>query len=801
MSTSVSSAGNGSTEDSPQTPARISEKTIENAQSAVSDALEVLNVVAEMAENVPYLGAVSKALTAFNEVLEEVDVCKRDCRAATSEAAEFMGLMQEFEAKVIRSNVGREIELRNAFIELGSALLKCLDTLQTIRVDSKRRRDRLKLLLKRGDVQHVVKECRDKIRIAKDKFNMKVAFDTNNMVRELHQRTQLATVSPEPTVAAEPSVWRLRAANPIIYGREVEIETAVDMIQNKAPARVAILGPGGIGKTSIALAVLHHEDIERLYEDWRCFLSCEATTTADAVVRALADALGLVMISDISSETSRHHLISHLKAISGIICLDNFETPLDSDRHAVEELLNEIAALPSITLLITSRDTGIPAIGWTSPPLAHIEPFSQEAALLTWDDICHGHDEYAIKLLDAVDCMPLAVTLLARLASVEGSTKGIWARWETEYTDLVRAGRDDHRLLSVGASIDLSLRSLNQREEAHAVIGIICIFPSGLWDHDISALHDALKDQLSFRRAVTLLKQLSLVYTEPESYKETPMTNVLSPVRHYIRKHHVSDKTFLMLIDVMVYTGGFKKWIEHEWIVILRFGFNRPGPCRERCLDVVISDPRLTNDIEILSQALETRELEPQMMSGLHRKLGQVLRNLNEYENARSSVSKAIKLDEQLGDRHALFDDWLEWMRTYRHEFDGREDECQHLDEMQSVIQMTWNLGRNVDGAWNPPLYFWGYDALTEIQHFINEGRRKLHMPVVHRSGFYSDNDSTVELGFSDFKNSFNCLVKISPPPWEFSSIINTIETPPQSSVESTSSQGSVFEVSVDANV
>lgn len=115
-------------------------------------------------------------------------MCKKDCKAAMSEATEFVDLIQEFEAKALHSTGDKEGELRQAFIELGrwvcsdlgvlcltvhrSVILKCLGTLQSLGVDTKRKRDRLKLLLKRGDVQASVSECRDKMRVAKEKFNV-----------------------------------------------------------------------------------------------------------------------------------------------------------------------------------------------------------------------------------------------------------------------------------------------------------------------------------------------------------------------------------------------------------------------------------------------------------------------------------------------------------------------------------------------------------------------------------------------------------------------------------------------------
>ena len=43
---------------------------MQNAKVVVKTAVDVLGVVAEVTENIPYLGAISKALTAFKDVLD-----------------------------------------------------------------------------------------------------------------------------------------------------------------------------------------------------------------------------------------------------------------------------------------------------------------------------------------------------------------------------------------------------------------------------------------------------------------------------------------------------------------------------------------------------------------------------------------------------------------------------------------------------------------------------------------------------------------------------------------------------------
>ncbi|VDB87004.1 unnamed protein product [Peniophora sp. CBMAI 1063] len=782
--------------DSPVAPSaksrlEISDSAKDGMKGAVKVATLALGMTAQATQNIPYLGAISTALTEFMKIQDEVDQCKDECKATMAHAKEMKRMVERFRDKCIESGRGEgalNTSLRDAFSELEEIVLECILTLQKCKVDPKRKRDRVRLYLKRSDLAKSVKECSSKLAKAVQQFNTTLQVDqviiledmrlTLNNIRE----TQTSGVSQVKTPVVS-SKWRLRAANSIFHGREAEVKTAVDLFTRRAPARVAVLGPGGIGKTSVALAILHDPAVRALYDDRRCFMSCEATTTADAVVRSLADALGGSIADNSSFEAACHRLFSQLETMSGIICLDNLETPLDADKPALEVLLNEIAALPSIALLITSRDTSIPTIKWTSPPLPHIQPFSPEAALATWDDICDQHDEYAMKLVDAVDSMPLAVTLLARMAAVEGSAKRIWDRWEKEHIDLVRTGGKKHRLYSVAESIDLSLRALSDRNAVIDVLCIICLFPEGLWEGYIPRLESAFRDHsMSVSHYLAELRQFSLIYVEepPRGWlSEITRFYTLSPIRHHILQHYLSDDMFITLADHAV---------KHSWASdgLWELGLGRIGPCRDHCLRLAMLQPSRIDQAALLLQALdetESRGLEPRTQANILRQLGLVLsKRQGGLTDARAMYERAVRIHEQLGEKCDLFSDWVEWIRTCLGESDENGGLCEPLEDMQGAISTAWRSGRDASIWGSDGSLFNEYRIVANAQHMVNEERRRLDMSIIHRSGLYSDSTSTANLhaghGFwGQEKECFIRLLQESAPPWDLALILETHRT------------------------
>ena len=259
------------------------------------------------------------------------------------------------------------------------------------------------------------------------------------------------------------------------------------IFSSASPARVAILGPGGVGKTALAHAVLTQDRVVSRFGNSRYVIPCESLKSRDALLVALADRLSLLqpgMASDSYSVGLESRMLSALVAGECILCLDDFESTWDQPgpgRRAVELLLSDITALPSVTVLVTMRGGERPKeTAWTLPMLPPLTNFGRDAAKRTWECLAGACDEWAEKLIDVVDSLPLAVTLLASLAEVS-TAETLWERWQKENIAVVEKEKGD-KLSSLEFSIALSLENGRMATDSSSrrLLGVLSLLPDGM---------------------------------------------------------------------------------------------------------------------------------------------------------------------------------------------------------------------------------------------------------------------------------------------------------------------------------
>ena len=131
-----------------------------------------------------------------------------------------------------------------------------------------------------------------------------------------------------------------------IVGREHELRAIIRQLQDPACRLLTLMGPGGVGKTRLALEVAHqkHE-----FEHGTCFVSLVGTSAVEFIVPAVADALGFAFSGATDLKTQ---LFNYLTDKRLLLVLDNLEHLL----NGIEILDGLLEHAPSVKLLVTSRE-------------------------------------------------------------------------------------------------------------------------------------------------------------------------------------------------------------------------------------------------------------------------------------------------------------------------------------------------------------------------------------------------------------------------------------------------------------
>src|ERR1700753_1148746 len=111
----------------------------------------------------------------------------------------------------------------------------------------------------------------------------------------------------------------------IFHGRESELSDILQLFTLGAP-RIAILGAGGMGKTSLARAVLHYPDISQKYGEGRIFVACNVASTMTELVSLIANYLGLKLGKYPAQQIVRRFA----SRPPTLLILDNLETAWES---------------------------------------------------------------------------------------------------------------------------------------------------------------------------------------------------------------------------------------------------------------------------------------------------------------------------------------------------------------------------------------------------------------------------------------------------------------------------------------
>ena len=346
-----------------------------------------------------------------------------------------------------------------------------------------------------------------------------------------------------------------------IFGRNELIEEVVGLAENMEP--IALIGAGGIGKTSIALTVLHCDRIKKQFGDSRWFIRCDQFNASRTnFLRRLSEVIG----AGIDNPEGLAPLRSFLASKEMLIVLDNAESILDpqgTDAHEIQVMVEELCQFRNVCLCITSRIKTIPSDCKT----LDVPTMSMEAARSTFYCIYDNKERPVLidDILTQLDFHPLSVTLLAQVARRNGwSNDRLANEWGQRQTGALQKGQ----WKNFAATIELSLASPTFKAlgpDARGILEVVAFFPQGVNENDFHRLFPTVSDG---NHILDELCVLSL------TYRSGGFVTMLAPIRDHLGLNDPSSSPLLlktkeyyftrMSVEIEVHIQG--SFDESRWI-------------------------------------------------------------------------------------------------------------------------------------------------------------------------------------------------------------------------------------------
>ena len=256
---------------------------------------------------------------------------------------------------------------------------------------------------------------------------------------------------PESAAVLNP-IYILPSPQTSFIGREQELVQIISLMGNPACRMLTLVGPGGVGKTRLALRAA--TKCLASFSDGTYFVALESVTSPDYLVPAIADSIHFKIDYFASQLESKYQLFGYLSNRSILLVLDGFE-------HLVAGagLLSEVIGhAPHLKLLVTSRqrldlngEWVFSVIGLPVPQISNGIISDDSSALILFEErsrqaktdfqLSAIDQGYAVDICQFVEGMPLGIELAAAWTPVL-STKEIAQEIQKSLDFLNSSARD-----------------------------------------------------------------------------------------------------------------------------------------------------------------------------------------------------------------------------------------------------------------------------------------------------------------------------------------------------------------------
>ncbi len=328
-------------------------------------------------------------------------------------------------------------------------------------------------------------------RVLAEELGVEPSAETRDLVEQIRAGTLKTKHGPPSPVRNAPShnlpVW----LTPFL-GREQELMDLARLIANPECRCISLVGPGGIGKTRLAVATA--EQHRAAFSHGVAFIPLASVGSAEAAVSAIA---GAIQLTFYGPHEPKVQLLNYLSEKRMLLILDNVEQLLPEvplQGNIVELMLDILQRAPGVKLVVTSREVPNLQGEWVlevrglafpeteqtgiSGEYAAVALFMQRARAASPGFAIYESDLAAIAhVCRLVEGMPLALELAAAWsrvlspAEIAQEIKGSLDILSASVRDLP----DRHRSMLV--VFDHSWRTLSAREQQ--VLSQLSVFRGG----------------------------------------------------------------------------------------------------------------------------------------------------------------------------------------------------------------------------------------------------------------------------------------------------------------------------------
>jgi tetratricopeptide (TPR) repeat protein len=317
------------------------------------------------------------------------------------------------------------------------------------------------------------------------------------------------------------------------HGRNDIVDDVARLLTSREKARVCVLGPGGMGKTSVAVTVMQNEAVGKTFkEENRFWVSCIDAKSPGLLLQVLYSGLRITQdtgdaLADIRSELQ-------ICPDSRLLVLDNFETPWhprEGHQREVKEILCSLTSLPHLSILVTMRSNFPPSeeIAWEERMLQSTD---EEASRLIYTDIDPAAIDHPAlpDLLCALDHMPFAITLMATMGKKSKSPPDeLLKMWHEGGTDMLSEPEEG---MNHCISLSVDNEYVAGNPEASTLLATLSMLPAGADYRHLEWWAPSLKNRA---KAVATLNEAALVMDRDDG-QGSAVIYVLPVVQSYMHR-------------------------------------------------------------------------------------------------------------------------------------------------------------------------------------------------------------------------------------------------------------------------